>query len=170
MMTASQNVKKASRLGPIGSASSPNAAAAPTTSRGPLPRTRTASPIQNSRVSLNRGAESIGVFGAMIVQCLRCFPQPFTAAAQVVEDGERTPDGKLPRFRAEGGAGIRHHVGVLDAGENMDFDVLQAGRHCAKRLDHFRRRLVVLIAPDDANRRGDTFELADVILQARAVA
>src|SRR5205085_8719230 len=35
---------------------------------------------------------------------------------------------------------------------------------------HVLRRLVVLVAPNDADRRGDAVKLADVILQSRAVA
>src|SRR6476646_4879962 len=64
MITAGQNVKNASSPGPIGlgfgSLSSPSSAASMIASRGPVPTTSSASPIQNTSESLNRSAESIG--------------------------------------------------------------------------------------------------------------
>ncbi len=54
-------------------------------------------------------------------------------------------------------------------GKNVQLDIAHARRHGAKCIEHLRRRLVVVIAPDDADRRGDALELADVILHARAM-
>jgi hypothetical protein len=59
---------------------------------------------------------------------------------------------------------------VLDAGKNVQFDIAHARRHGTKCIEHLRRRLVVVIAPDEADRRGDAVEIADVILQPRAMA
>lgn len=52
----------------------------------------------------------------------------------------------------------------------MQLDIAHARRYRAIGIEHLRRRLIVFVTPDDADRRGHALKLADVILQAGAVA
>src|SRR5690349_6564333 len=90
--------------------------------------------------------------------------------AQPLEYRQRALHAELARFRVVGFGAARHHVTVLNAGKDVDFHILVTRRDRPVRFEHRRRRLMVLIAPDDANRSGGAFELVDEVEHLRAVA
>ena len=63
-----------------------------------------------------------------------------------------------------------HHVAVQHAREDVHLDVRHARGHAAIGVEHLSGRGVVLVAPDDTDRRRDAVELLDEVQQPRAVA
>src|SRR5688572_6904210 len=90
--------------------------------------------------------------------------------AKPLEDREGPLHGKVARGCVERLRAAWHHEAVLDTRENVNLDVLHLLRHGTIGIQHRRWRAVILVAPDDADRRRDTVELTDIVEHLRAVA
>src|SRR6266705_1854818 len=95
---------------------------------------------------------------------------PGFPAAKSFEDRERARHGEVASLAIEGLRVVRHHVAVQHAREYMQFQVLHARGRAAIGGEHLGGRLVVRVAPDDADGPRQALELPDVVEHLRAVA
>src|SRR6266446_4233978 len=95
---------------------------------------------------------------------------PGFPAAKSFEDRERARHGEVASLAIEGLRVVRHHVAVQHAREYMQFQVLHARGRAAIGIEYFDRRLMVRVAPDDADGPLEILELPDVVEHRRAVA
>src|SRR6187397_612488 len=100
---------------------------------------------------------------------LRRFAHRSAAAAKPIEDRQRALHREVAGLLVVRLRRTRHHEAVQDAWEYMHFDVFHARRYGPIGVQHRRRRAMILVAPDDADRFGDAFKLMNVVAHLRGM-